>query len=334
MIDNNLEIPFKPEEIRVTDEQILKSFKCPICLELVIEPISCNNCGKTSCKNCIQTYYQTKNINASPCIFKCGGTGYRKMTNKEKEFIDFIKLKCRHRGCNQFIPYSDYNSHFQNCIYRIYQCDNENCDAIGPYYQIKEHIKQCPWREINCPQCQKKIIFNSKEDHIKRDCSETKVRCIFCSAEMKRIDYLKNHKSDNAMCLRNILLSCRIEKNEHEKKLKEQNKIIEDMKKLINKNLITVKENDEILESLKKENELLKKKNKENEKSIEEYKLFMKNGCNPFQNNNNPVIQPLIINNGIQKKQNQNLNLDINSISKNVLLKKRRRNINSNNNDN
>ena len=36
-----LDKPFTREEIKVADEQILQSFKCQICFELVWNPLSC-----------------------------------------------------------------------------------------------------------------------------------------------------------------------------------------------------------------------------------------------------------------------------------------------------
>ena len=324
-----LENPFTPEEIKVSDEHILDSFKCPICHELVWDPITCTTCGHTSCRKCIENYYWTKKIQDRQCIFRCGGTTYRNMTNKEKEFIDFIKLKCRHNGCNQFINYSDYNSHFQNCDYRLCKCSNKSCKSLIPFCQIEEHAKNCEWREINCQKCKKKIIFNSKDNHIKLNCPKAIVKCDICGEEMQRIDYIKNHKPNYINCIKKIALISFKEINDYRKKLNEQNEKIKNMEQIINQNKIKLNENEKNIQLLRKENELLKNKNQENEKSIEELKLFM-------ENKNKPKAQPLLTNYEMQNEHN--INFDLNTYdnydnSPKLLLNKRKRNIYLNEND-
>lgn len=226
---------FKPHEIRVTDEKILKTFTCPICLELVWDPIFCNNCGKASCSKCIKSYYQNKN-QGYPCVYKCGGTGYRKITNAEKEFIDFIKLKCKHKGCFQFINYTDYKDHLLKCKYRIYHCNNNPCNVEGYLHIMETHAKKCEFREIECEKCKKKIKFNTKEAHIDQDCPEAMVSCIFCSKKMKRIDYIQNHQSKDANCLKRIVDNYSKKINEYDEKLKRKTEKIKSLNKTIKEN--------------------------------------------------------------------------------------------------
>ena len=51
---NELKKPreFKPSEIRA-EEKVLKTFTCPICLNLVNDPLFCKNCGAAACRKCL-----------------------------------------------------------------------------------------------------------------------------------------------------------------------------------------------------------------------------------------------------------------------------------------
>ena len=328
-----LKSPFTRDEIEVSDEQILQSFNCPFCLQLVWNPLCYNKCGKIYCKKCLKEYSKNRN-NYRHCIFKCGSCNYRHMTNKEKEFIDCIKLKCRNNGCNKFINYSDYKSHFKNCDYRLYQCYHENCGAEVPFCNFMDHVNNCEWRAINCPKCSEKIIFNSIDAHKQNDCPEEIVKCDICGEEMRRIDYLINHKPNNVDCIKKIALISYKEIMDYKKELNKQQEINNNMEKIINKNKIKINENEKNIKLLMEENELLKKKNKENEKFIEEFKLFMENINNKLGNKSISKDQSLILNNEKEKKENLNFIYNNNNIPQNFLLNKRKRNINSNNNDN
>lgn len=331
-----IEKSFKSHEIRVSDEKILKTFSCPICLELVWDPIFCNKCGKPSCKACIKSYYQNKNQQGYPCVFKCGGTGYRKITNAEKEYIDYIKLKCRHNGCLKFVNYTDYKDHLLKCKYRIYHCDNKPCDVEGFLNVMEAHAKRCEFREIECEKCKKKIIFNTKEAHINQDCPEATVSCIYCSKKMKRIDYLKNHQSKDANCLKKLVDAYSKKISENDVELKRKNDKIDLLNKTINENEKKLKEKEKEIQSYKTKNSLLKKKNAERKKIIEEFRLFIKDGYNRFKDNENIEDQPLNINREIQKKETQNifLNTDTNFNPKKEIQSRNRNSIAINNNIN
>ena len=56
---SNIPLKLSPIYLKSTIEQIL----CPICNDIPLNPISCQNCGNIFCSNCI------KNINK--CPFKC-----------------------------------------------------------------------------------------------------------------------------------------------------------------------------------------------------------------------------------------------------------------------
>ena len=291
---------FKPHEIR-TDDKILKAFTCPICMELVCEPIFCKNCGKVSCKNCIIAYFQNKN-QGYKCIYKCGGNGYREITNMEKEYLDNIKLKCRHNGCNQFINYTDYVDHLNKCKYRLCRCANKSCKVEGYLYIMKDHIKQCEYRQIDCDKCKKKIIFNEKESHLNQDCPETLINCIFCNKKMKRSEYLQNHQSKDAVCLKKLVDKYYKKITEYEKEIKKQKDINDSVKKSLNLNEKRLKEKDREILSLTKLNYSLQKKYDDLKKYTEEFKIFIRDGYNRF-NKDNIDDQPLNINLEIKRKE-------------------------------
>lgn len=325
---NELKKPreFKPSEIRA-EEKVLKTFTCPICLNLVNDPLFCKNCGAAACRKCLVEYYKSQNQNQqSQCFNKCGGNSYRKITFKEKEFIDYIKLRCKHNGCFQFISYTDYDQHLEKCKYRVYHCDNLPCKEEGLLPQMEEHAKRCIYRPIECEKCKKKILYNNKENHLNQECPETMVKCIFCEKKMKRIDYIKKHVTNDASCLKKELDLCQKKINELETDLKQQINQVKKLKNDIKDNEKKLTEKDKEIDELKDSRKKLRQRNANKNKLIEEFTAFLNDGYEKFIKKDNVDDKPLNINNEIQKKETQDKNIMLNS-EVNNLPKKENQNL-------
>ena len=312
---------FKPRDIRVSDNQILEAFNCVICLDLVWYPFFCKNnkCGKPVCRDCIAEYYKDDNIEDKPCTFKCGSKGYRIITNKEREFMDFIKAKCINQGCGEYINYSDYQTHLSKCQYRICHCSNKNCNYKGYFFQMDFHAKHCEYREIECDNCKNIIVFNSKEKHNKKDCPGTIISCIFCDQKMKRIDYVNSHKSKNANCLKLKIENYAKKLKDNESELKAKNDEIENLKKSVKELTKKVKDNELDLKNQRTKIESLKKTNEVNMKYIEEFRRFIQDGYNRFKgkDNQDEINSNININREMKKKDNLYINTENTSNLKN-----------------
>ena len=154
------------------------------------------------------------------------------------------------------------------------------------------HIRKCPHRLVECTKCKQNIRLSDIKIHQQEQCPEITIKCKLCGASMKRGIYLKEHKSDN---------------NDNVKCLKLQ---VEKWAKTYNDDL-----NNKILEVNELKNKLkeLDKKKRENEveinnlkKTLDEIKLFYKNGFNKFfpdENvNKSNLIRPFDISHEVSKK--------------------------------
>ena len=194
---------FQSNEIQA-DKSTLQLFSCLICFQLVCNPRICDKCGTIYCFDCIQKWTRD-NPNGYNCTLKCKNSALRYISTIEKKSIDRINLKYKHKGCGQFINYNNYVSHFENCKFRLYHCNNKHCKKEGFFDELKEHSNNCKYRIYFCNLCNKKLIYNNARAHWDQDCPQVDVTCIFCDAKMKRVDYLKSHKTKDANCLKMIL---------------------------------------------------------------------------------------------------------------------------------
>ena len=215
----------KKEDIKASNEEILEEWKCKICDSLVYEPKICTVCNHAFCNECIKKFIQSQN--KYKCIYKCANSNIREMNRMDKSYIDNIKLRCQHKGCNQFIKFTEYKDHLEKCKFRLYHCKNNPCKVEGILSVIKEHSKSCAYRIVSCYKCNMTYRINDSNNHTKV-CPQQPVKCDFCDKIMVRNEFLTIHRSDNANCLKTEFNKI---KNEND----ELKKIVEELKKKLKK---------------------------------------------------------------------------------------------------
>lgn len=298
--------------IKTDDNETLQMFICLCCSCLVWEPLICDKCDNYFCKECIKKFIVSCN-NKYKCPLKCKNVRFREMTRTEKKFIDKIKLRCKHNGCNQFINYTNYKNHLEKCKYRLYHCKNNSCKKEGYYAQMEEHSKKCIYRICYCELCGAELIFNKAQKHFDNDCPQELVKCPFCSIEMKRADFRANHQSNDASCLKDLIKIKNKKLNEYENEFKRLKNINNELNKTIEEYKNAYREQKQEIKTLQESKNILMRKNEDKRKTINELKQYFNNGLNKFIQNENYEDKPLNINNEINKRNNQYQNQHMNT---------------------
>ena len=156
---------------------------CPICLNILKDPISCssNKNSHSFCKKCIDKYLKQYN-NCPTCK---GNFGY--IENKEiEQKLSKLLFKCvfYEEGCKTLITYLNYFKHINECKYRtkdiLYECQVEKynyltknfdlCNHKGNLKEIEEHFKFCAFLQYNCIFCKENILSINLKDHVENKC--------------------------------------------------------------------------------------------------------------------------------------------------------------------
>ena len=84
---------------------------CPICFNLMLEPVMCSVCQNHYCKSCIESW---KKKNES-CPNKCENSFFMNIIEKNRA-VNKFKYKCI-KGCGAEIPFNEINDHYSsNCL--------------------------------------------------------------------------------------------------------------------------------------------------------------------------------------------------------------------------
>ena len=123
--EDKLEI--SPEDLynKKDYENMKDLITCPICLNILFNPVQCNICNKCFCKLCIYSYKDSR----IKCPFRCENPKY--LENKfVNNVLAILKFKCKN-GCEQIINYENLEKHYE-----------EDCDKIDFKTKYKELLKK------------------------------------------------------------------------------------------------------------------------------------------------------------------------------------------------
>ena len=206
-----------------TPVRLLEELKCPICIELVKEPVL-TSCNHLFCKNCIN--YQPT---CPTCRKMCKATPDRGSVRIVKAFKvkcpnsvkgckwqgdlgdaeEHLEEKCQHQkvkcpyGCGERVKHETVQLHTQSdCTHRPYKCPH--CDHKGVYKDVTTgHYTTCGDFPLSCPAgCGKTIKRRNMESHLSTECPEEYISCKYvmfgCDTAVKRREK-ETHFSDKAL---------------------------------------------------------------------------------------------------------------------------------------
>ena len=154
---------------------------CPICYNILKDPISCNSTEKSHsfCKLCI---LKSLKINNKCPICK---QTFKFVTNKKiKELLQKLKFKCKYsdEGCHRILEYKFYFLHLEKCEFKekLYECQVEKynfhtknyqkCSYEGTFKKIMKHFKSCAFLKYKCLFCNTDFFQINFKEHFSSFC--------------------------------------------------------------------------------------------------------------------------------------------------------------------
>ena len=230
------------------NESLLSDLTCPICLNIVWNPVECNECGNIFCEYCAK---KISNSYRSYCPI-CKKIFVTRQSKGLKKILSKIRIKCPYRFCKKNPQYFDYVKHLEDCDYRLYHCKNDGCEYQDVLINMKYHTNECKYRIIKCKFCSKNIKAYTFEKHEKNECTQ-EIICPKCHETMTRGYFWSNHyneNNENIECLKG-------QASYYQNLLEEYQQKMEDLKITYNKE-ITKYKND--ISKAEKEKKTIKNK--------------------------------------------------------------------------
>ena len=199
-----------------TQIELLDELQCPICLELVSDPVQ-TSCGHLFCGECI------KGTNTCP-IDRWWFTSHADNFNDRR--VRNFKVKCpqKERGCKWQGDLGDAEEHaYRDCDYQIMKYKHwdrkrdrqkcPHCSEEGMKFEtIMTHFTKCEELPLPCPSgcghCG--LVRRNMAQHLSTDSPNELVPCMFaiagCQQIVQRKD-LQEHLQDKDLHLNTVLMS-------------------------------------------------------------------------------------------------------------------------------
>ena len=140
---------------RISQTNCLEDLKCPICLNLLWDPIGCNYCKNYFCRGCISHWIETSPQKNCP---KC-----KKIYQSIQPFplllslLSNINITCKFKshGCIQYLNYDNLEKHEHECLYQERLCEGCHKNILKKDYE--SHYQVCEKVSIPCEICKKSI---------------------------------------------------------------------------------------------------------------------------------------------------------------------------------
>ena len=214
-----------------TPVRFLEEAKCPICLEIMKEPVItscdhlfCGNCieGQQTCPTCRKRFTTTPDRGSVRIVkafkVKCPNSVEGcKWQGDLGDAEEHLEEKCQHQkvecpnGCGEKMKRKTVQLHTQSdCTHRPYKCPH--CDHKGVYKDVTTvHYTTCGEFSLSCPTgCGKKIKRRNMESHLSTECPEEYISCKYvmfgCDTAVKRREK-GTHFSDDTSHLQRLMES-------------------------------------------------------------------------------------------------------------------------------
>ena len=168
-----------------------KNFFCPICQEVLKDPVQCHN-EHYFCKACIAQHL--KNSKTCPvCMENLTEETINKPSRIVTNYLEGLIINCDHseRGCTELIELGRLEAHIRVCKYKPVTCPNEKCSKILNLADLEQHTSEvCEYRQVYCEDCDESMSVKKYRKHgcvISKDVHAMKASLIQMQGQIKEV---------------------------------------------------------------------------------------------------------------------------------------------------
>lgn len=140
-------ISLSPNYIVNTDfyNSIKDLVTCSICLNVLIDPLSCNKCETSYCKNCLSQWKPSQSLQSLSCPMKCVKPKFNEPNRVLKNILEKLEFTCEYACLNKKIF-----SYDQILIHLLNDCENVriDCSICSSKVRYKEYKNSTYYRTL------------------------------------------------------------------------------------------------------------------------------------------------------------------------------------------
>ena len=110
---------------------ISPSFHCPICMNVLNDPVMCQKNQHYFCRACISKYLSNTH-NCPACKEDLSEETLVQAPRIVREYLSELRIRCDFfkRGCRDVMKLSNLERHVSTCGFAPVNCSNEDCEVV------------------------------------------------------------------------------------------------------------------------------------------------------------------------------------------------------------
>ena len=164
-----------------------KNFHCPICMNVLKDPVQCQTNQHYFCTPCITKHINENSQTCPMCMDPLTSETLGQPARIVVDYLSSLKISCDnvHRGCREMMELGLLHSHVADCGYSPVICSNKKCTIVVNKRDQEHHETDvCEFRIVQCHDCKDEMSHKRYKKHgcllieevenIKLDLSEVK----------------------------------------------------------------------------------------------------------------------------------------------------------------
>ena len=164
-----------------------KNFHCPICMNVLKDPVQCQRNQHYFCTPCITKHLNNNSLTCPICMDRLTLETLGRPARIVVDYLSSLKISCDYaeRGCSEVMELGVLDTHVADCGYSTVICSNEKCTTVVHKRDQEHHETEvCEFRIVQCHDCNDEMshkryvkhgcLLNKEVEKIKLDLLEMK----------------------------------------------------------------------------------------------------------------------------------------------------------------
>ena len=156
------------------ENAVSQNFHCPICLNVLKEPVMCRGNQHYFCTSCI-TRHLGNSSTCPTCMEKLTVETLTQVPRIVTDYLSELNIRCDYfsRGCRELVQLGHLATHVANCGFSPVKCSNDGCGKVLNKQDKTHHEAEvCDFRKLKCHDCAE---LRREVDEMKVDLTAIKV---------------------------------------------------------------------------------------------------------------------------------------------------------------
>ena len=182
------------------EKEVDRNLHCPICMNVLKDPVQCRRNQHYFCTPCITRYLRHNSSTCPTCRDELTIETLGQPARIVTDLLSSLNIHCDYadRGCGEMVELEFLKGHVINCGYSPTLCANDGCLMIVNKQDEKHHETQvCEFRRVKCGDCSEEVQHKKYTTHgcvVKKEVDEVKMNL----TELKdQLDMMRNQMQSN-----------------------------------------------------------------------------------------------------------------------------------------